>query len=333
MKDGQKIGALVISLDFEIHWGVRDYKSADGDYRPHLLGERQSVPAMLTLFREFEVAATWATVGFLFARSKADLEKYKPAVLPVYNDKLLFPYDETVGEDETDDLLHYAPSLIRQIQQTPRQEIGTHTYSHYYCLEPGQTAESFAADLQSAIAVAETYSLRPTSIIFPRNQHNPKYEQILKQNQIFCFRGNQQSWMYYVSENNRKKPHYRAARLADAYINLSGHNTVKWENVWKNELANVPASFFLRPYSKKLEMLENLRLKRLTEGVKYAAKNKEIFHLWWHPHNFGVNLDENISFLRKILEVYRKCSEEYGMQSLTMTETAEKALELKKYRA
>lgn len=330
MKYGQKAGALVISLDFEIHWGVRDYKSADGDYRQHLLGERQSVPAMLALFREFEIAATWATVGFLFARSKADLEKYKPAVLPVYENKSLFPFDENVGEDETEDLLHYAPSLIRQIQETPRQEIGTHTYSHYYCLEAGQTAESFAADLQSAIAVAETYGLRPTSIIFPRNQHNPNYEQILKQNQIFCFRGNQQSWMYYVSETNRKKPHYRAARLADAYINLSGHNTVKWENVWESELANVPASFFLRPYSKKLEMLESLRLKRLTEGIKYAAKNKEIFHLWWHPHNFGVNLDENISFLRKILEVYQKCSEEYGMQSLTMTETAEKALELKK---
>ncbi|HLM62313.1 MAG TPA: hypothetical protein VK308_16035, partial [Pyrinomonadaceae bacterium] len=80
----RKIGAFVISLDFEIHWGVRDYKPSDGDYRPHLLGERQAVPAMLELFKEFEVAATWATVGFLFAKSKAELEKYKPKVLPEY---------------------------------------------------------------------------------------------------------------------------------------------------------------------------------------------------------------------------------------------------------
>ncbi len=80
MAKKEKFGAFVISLDFEIHWGVRDYKPADGDYRQYLLGERQSVPAMLELFREFDVAATWATVGFLFANSKAELEKFKPEV-------------------------------------------------------------------------------------------------------------------------------------------------------------------------------------------------------------------------------------------------------------
>lgn len=331
MKNAEKFGALVVSLDFEIHWGVRDHKPADGDYRPHLLGERQSVPAMLEIFREFEVAATWATVGFLFARSKADLEKYKPAILPEYKNAALFPYDQEVGDDEAADLLHYAPSLIELIRRTPRQEIGTHTYSHYYCLEAGQTHESFAADLQSAVRIAADYGIRPTSIVFPRNQHNPAYEDVLREQKIVCFRGNPNAWMYQVSENNGKNPLFRAARLADAYVNLSGTNTIKWEDVWSGgETANVPASFFLRPFSEKIKGLENLRLKRLSESVRHAAKNKEIFHLWWHPHNFGVNLDENIGFLRKLLEVYRECRERYGMQSLTMTETAERAAELTK---
>ncbi len=328
MAKKEKFGAFVISLDFEIHWGVRDYKPADGDYRQYLLGERQSVPAMLELFREFDVAATWATVGFLFAKSKAELEKFKPEVLPDYKNASLFPYDENVGENETEDLLHYAPSLIEQIKATPRQEIGTHTFSHYYCLDSGQTAETFTADLQSAIAIAEPYGVRPLSIVFPRNQYNPNYEEILLENGITCFRGNQESWMYQVSETNQKKPVYRASRIADAYINLSGHNTTKWENVWRGRIANVPASFFLRPFSKKLEVLENRRLKRLTQSVEYAAKNGEIFHLWWHPHNFGVNLKENINFLRKILEVYKRCEKDWGMQSLSISETAEKALEL-----
>jgi len=328
MAETKKFGAFVISLDFEIHWGVRDYKPADGDYSQHLLGERQSVPAMLELFREFEVAATWATVGFLFAKSKAELEKYTPEVLPNYKNASLFPYDEKVGENETEDLLHYAPSLIERIKATPRQEIGTHTFSHYYCLDSGQTAETFTADLQSAIAIAEPHGLRPRSIVFPRNQYNPNYEKILLENGIKCFRGNQQSWMYQVSETNQKKPIYRASRLADTYVNLSGHNTTKWEDVWKGKVANVPASFFLRPYSKKLEVLENRRLKRITQSIEYAARNKEIFHLWWHPHNFGVNLKENINFLRKILEVYKRCEKDRQMRSLTISETAEKALEL-----
>jgi peptidoglycan/xylan/chitin deacetylase (PgdA/CDA1 family) len=330
MTGKRKVGAFVISLDFEIHWGVRDYKPADGDYSRHLLGERQSVPAMLELFKEYEVAATWATVGFLFAKSKAELEKYKPNILPEYKNAALYPYDEKVGENETEDLLHYAPSLIEQIKETPRQEIGTHTYSHYYCLDSGQTAETFNADLQSAIAIAEPYGIRPRSIVFPRNQSNPHYEEILLENGITCFRGNQESWMYQVSETNQKRPINRASRLADAYINLSGHNTTKWEDVWRGKIANVPASFFLRPFSKKLGLLENRRLKRLTQSIEYAAQNKEIFHLWWHPHNFGVNLRENINFLRKVLEVYKQYEKSSEMQSLTISETAEKALELSK---
>ena len=28
---------------------------------------------------------------------------------------------------------------------------------------------------------------------------------------------------------------------------------------------------------------------------------REIFHLWWHPRNFGVNLAENLRFLNEII--------------------------------
>src|SRR5262245_13071649 len=58
-------GALVISLDFELHWGVRDKRPVDGSYRENLLGAREAIPRMLDLFEEFGIAATWATVGFL----------------------------------------------------------------------------------------------------------------------------------------------------------------------------------------------------------------------------------------------------------------------------
>ena len=326
MENNRKTGALVISLDFELHWGLRDFEPPDGNYRRNMLGGREAIAPLLEIFAEYEIAATWATVGFLFARSKADLEKYQPDVLPVYYKKILYPYDEPVGEDEAADALHFAPSLIERIQKTPRQEISTHTYSHYYCLDSGQNGASFAADLKSAIAIAAGYGIKLSSIVFPRNQHNRDYESILREHQICCYRGNQTSWMYQVPENhNRKNPLYRAARIADAYFNLSGANTFKWEDVWENGIANVPASFFLRPYSGKSRRMERLRLKRLTDSVEYAAKNGEIIHLWWHPHNFGVNLTENIGFLREILKTYRKCREKYGMESLSMTETAEKA--------
>ena len=67
-------------------------------------------------------------------------------------------------------------------------------------------------------------------------------------------------------------------------------------------MANVAASCFLRPYAPALERLEPLRLRRIASALDQAAKTNRIFHLWWHPHNFGAHLDENIAFLRKILE-------------------------------
>ena len=52
--------------------------------------------------------------------------------------------------------------------------------------------------------------------------------------------------------------------------------------------------------------------------MDYAAKNNEIFHLWWHPHNFGRNQKENFIALRKILSHYAFLNKTYGFKSTTM---------------
>ena len=51
----------------------------------------------------------------------------------------------------------------------------------------------------------------------------------------------------------------------------------------------------------------------------HAARNKKLFHLWWHPHNFGVNLAENIQFLERIMQYYNELNTRYGFQSITMS--------------
>ncbi len=53
-----------------------------------------------------------------------------------------------------------------------------------------------------------------------------------------------------------------------------------------------------------------------------AARNNRLFHLWWHPHNFGVNLEQNLTFLTRVLNEYSGLRERYGMLSLTMSEVA-----------
>jgi hypothetical protein len=78
----------------------------------------------------------------------------------------------------------------------------------------------------------------------------------------------------------------------------------------------------LRPHSRALRWLDPLRLKRITDCIRLAAVEKKIFHLWWHPHDFGPHREENLAFLRKIIEAFVICRDRYGMRSLTMAETA-----------
>jgi hypothetical protein len=53
-----------------------------------------------------------------------------------------------------------------------------------------------------------------------------------------------------------------------------------------------------------------------------AATTGRIFHLWWHPHNFGSHVAENMAMLRQILEHYRALAERHGMASRNMGEIA-----------
>lgn len=321
-----KFGALTISLDFEIHWGVRDHYTTDGSYRQNLLGVRQAVPEMLKLFAEFDIAVTWATVGFLFAKSKDELNDYKPRVLPEYENKKLSPYEENVGLSENDDLFHFAPSLIQNIKDTQRQEIGTHTFSHYYCLENGQNAETFSADIDRAVAIAEENDVKISSIVFPRNHHNQEYDDVLLKHGINCLRGNQPEWMYRLGEGGASNKFQRLGRLADSHFNLAGRHLIDWSEIWANpKIADVRAGYFLRPAQTKRKWIDDLRFRRLKNSIEAAAKNGKIIHLWWHPHNFGVNLENNLAFLRRVLEVFRDCRERFEMKSLSMAEAADVA--------
>ena len=73
-----------------------------------------------------------------------------------------------------------------------------------------------------------------------------------------------------------------------------------------------------------------MRLRRICASMDAAAKSHRTFHLWWHPHNFGVHLQENMAVLSRIAEHYATLSRETGWSSLTMAEVAENVLRAEK---
>ena len=320
-KSGRK-PAFVISLDFELAWGVRDHRSLES-YKRNLMGAREAVPALLRLFSDYGIHATWATVGFLFCHGREEAILASPTTLPRYRDRALFPYDDLpgLGKDETADPVHFAPSLVRMIQSTPHQEIGTHTFSHFYCLEDVQSVEAFRADLAAARKLAAKFGLELRSLVFPRNQYASAYLPAAADAGIIAFRGTQNSWIHSGRRRRDESAMRRGLRLIDAYIPITSGNGFGHSND-EAGLINVPASAFLRPYAASRRSLEKTRLRRITNAMEQAVQIGETFHLWWHPHNFGVHLNENMNFLREILQHQRALAQRYAMESLTMAEAA-----------
>jgi peptidoglycan/xylan/chitin deacetylase (PgdA/CDA1 family) len=318
-------GIFTLSLDLELRWGTRDKLSLE-QYQANILGAHRAVPAILKLFERYQIAATWATVGFLFCRNKSELLGRIPRLQPSYTDPRLSPYADfdKLGNDERDDPLHFGASLIDRIADSPCQELATHTLSHYYCLEPGQTQDEFAQDLQVALQLARDHHQRDLkTIVFPRNQVNPEYFGICQQLGLRVYRGNEEAWFYEARNDARVTLPIRLMRFSDTFVNVSGahaHNL----RVHKG-LVNVPSSRFLRPYNPHLRALDPLRLRRIRRSMEEAAREGQVYHLWWHPENFGVNLEQNLAFLEEVLVIYKRLEGRLGMQNLTMLEAAQTA--------
>src|SRR5260370_25769193 len=162
------------------------------------MGARRAVPAMLATFGEYDIHATWETVGFLFFGRRSEQLGSLPAERPRYDDARLSRYADMgdIGEDENEDPLHFARSLLEQIRSSPGQEIGTHTFSHYYCLEPTQSIAAFQADLRAALAAAADFGVVLKSIVFPRNQYDEGHLRICIEMGLRTFRGDQQSCLH-----------------------------------------------------------------------------------------------------------------------------------------
>lgn len=321
-------GYLVISLDFELHWGMFDKVDVE-EYGAHYKGVHKVLPEMLATFAEHDIHATWATVGMLMVRNKTELFSLLPreSLRPTYKNPRISAYHHIdtahIGTDEKDDPNHFGSSLVYDIIDTPGQELASHTFSHYYCLDGMDNKSSvFAADLEAQQRVSEIYGVAPTSIVFPRNQVTEDALIAAYKYGITTYRGTEEHKMYQPRPDARQSRYHRGLRFLDAYFNISGHNTVPLRYVASTQVHDIPSSRFLRPYSRRLRFLERRRLRRIKNSMTHAAKHNEIFHLWWHPHNFGAHQKENMANLHDLIAHFKVLKETYGMQSRNMREIA-----------
>lgn len=307
---------FIVSLDFELFWGVQDEASLDG-YGKNVLGVWDAVPKMLELFAEFGIHATWATVGFMFAENYEELKKFIPLDKPAYLKQKLLSYNcfEKLACCKENEKYFYAPSLIDAISQVEGQEIGSHTFSHYYCDEEGQTLQQFEADIKATLDLAKSKGYELKSFVFPRNQSLLPYVEVLEKLGFTSYRSVAENWIHHKVKKGKIR---RVLRLMDVYFPLTGSNSYIPKK--QKGIYNFPGSNMFKPRFNALFFLEWLKVLRIKRQMRKAAKKGKVYHLWWHPHNLGLNTEFHLRQLRSIFEYRNKLDKKYGMQSLNMQE-------------
>ena len=321
-------GCLIISLDFELHWGGSEKWPLDDSYKKYFDSTRESIPKVLSLFEQAHLHVTWATVGFLMHQNKRELLEALPDIRPDYALKHISAYhylqNGWVGADENEDPYHYAHSLVNMIAKAHGQELSTHSFSHYYCNEEGQTAEQFLYDLRAAVQAGKRYGAEPKSLVFPRNQYNAEYLKACKKVGIEIVRVNPLDWWWQIDSTQGESKWKRLNRGADAYFSIGGKTSYSLDQVKQQEgVFLLPASRLLRPFNPKELFLNNLKIKKIKKEMTRAALNNECYHLWWHPHNFGNYTQQNIEGLVQIANHFQFLKAEYGMESKNMRQISD----------
>jgi hypothetical protein len=89
----------------------------------------------------------------------------------------------------------------------------------------------------------------------------------------------------------------------------------------------IPASRILRPLNLDTRLMNKLRLMRIKSEMTLAAQLGEIYHLWWHPHNFGNDPEKSLNELDQVIWHFLALKEKFEMESLHMKGLGEKVQE------
>lgn len=317
-------GKFIISLDFELIWGLAGWSNDKIDsYYNNFSNAIIALEKIVELFHKYDIKCTIAFVGAMNYNSldelMIELKKYRK---PSYRKPSFYSFDSLlpyITQRKYHVSNYFCKDIIEELAKNSKVELASHTFSHYYCLEDGQTIENFEQDIFFAIKSANRSNITIKSIIFPRNQVSKECIDICQRYGITHFRGTLNNYLYQANKTESRYSIKGALRFLDTYFNLSGYNTY-YVDFQADGIRNVPASRFLRPYSHRFSFLEYLKIRRIKKSMEYAAKNSEIYHLWWHPHNFGINMNRNMDNLELICKYYKYLNRKYDFISTFISE-------------
>jgi peptidoglycan/xylan/chitin deacetylase (PgdA/CDA1 family) len=264
-------GALAISIDVELAWGIWDKPAPDYHARC-AARELGIVDHLVATLARHRAPATWAIVARLLERDDGKASTT--------------PHGEKIW---------YAPEVIERISRDPHQEIGSHSYAHVYFGETDR--EVLRADLAAARAVHDRHRLPFTSFVFPRNQ--VAHLDLLRDAGIKVFRSIDHGW-YQTIRSRVGTLAGRLANLVDKALPVPPSAVHPIHHA--NGLVELPSSMllFARNGLRRIVHPEVLVAKARL-GLAAARRTGGIFHLWFHPSNFYHDTERQLAMFDRIV--------------------------------
>ena len=286
-------GVFTLSLDFELIWGTLD-RGPDTFREACELERSVVVGRLLALLAEFEISATWCTLGHLFLDSCAPREGRKhPEIVPPSQD--WFERDPC-GTEESDPIF-YGKSLVDHVLACPvPQEIGCHSFSHPMFDDPSTSRATAASELAECVRLAAERGLELRSFAFPRNRVG--HLDVLREHGFTAYRGPDEAW---YEDPRWPRPVKRLGHLLDVVLARRPPVVVPREAL--PGLWNLPGSMIYFPmHGRRRYIPLSRRVARAVKGLDAAADQRRVFHLWFHPTNLAFETDAMFAGLRRIFE-------------------------------
>ncbi len=313
----ESTGYFVFSLDTELATGLFDMDQRRArTFSPDGSRERWAIRSLLDLMDEFDIHTTWAIVGHLFYAKCEHCE-----ICPVMEWKGKYSsYDEAYG---TSNPLWYGEDVVDEIMRRGRHEIGYHGYTHRIFNEKTLPIEEAKIEIQEWLRVAKRKGIVPKSIVFPRDLAG--YLPLFAENGFSSYRIEEPMSIWI-----RNKYFGRYVKTLDHLLAISIPPLFTLDDIKKdaNGLYAMPESMHIKAFNLGLERkldqanLHLLRLRRAVNGIRKAAAQKKIIHLWAHPWEFQTEKD--IDKMRYIFEAVAEEQQRGRIRSITMNDLADR---------
>lgn len=312
-------GYFLFSLDTELAWGYFDlHRVRSKIFSPDGSRERRSVELLLDVLDEFGVVATWAVVGHLFYARCEECE-----ICPIIPWKGRYrSFEEVYG---TNNPLWYGAGVIETLlTRGSHHEIAFHGYTHEVFDESTMSEKAARIEIQEWLRLSGRKGLVPQTVIFPRDKVG--HLDLFKEAGFICYRTEED-----LPRLFRLRHIGALIKAVDHVLALSSPPVYELKGIESSGLVNVRSSQNFFGFHRKTEMildslnLHRLRIKRMIRGVRKAADEKKIIHIWAHPWAFQTKKD--IEKLRYLLGYVSDEVTQGRIQSIGMADLARRAIE------